>query len=326
MGHLLKIGGAPSLEMMMFDSPSFTGNVPIIGNVARDCLSPGRRGVVFAAVNHANYLLTDEGELLWLTTPHSPKHRRCLQLPEPLPRLTVGSTFIIQGQSINFEEGTSLNLDSSQIWEKSALLTCDAFALGPMLAKLIGFFESFLIMESPIGFGSFILPILQIVKKRESDNKFQPDNLLTIAAWPVVESITRCCLLHDLPGVMDQAETLIGLGEGLTPSGDDFLGGLLFARYLFAHAYPHLSYLESSNLLEWIGGVQPRTNLISFVLLKDNVDGHALEPLNRFGLAFLLNNPVQSLYSSASALIKVGHSTGWNLLTGFLVGTLLAIS
>lgn len=304
----------------------FSGNIPVIGKTARDWLPPGQRGVVFAVVNHANYLLTDEGELFWLAAPHSPKHRRCIQLPEPLPRLVVGSTFTIRRQSIDLEEGPQLDLDSSQVWEKSALPACDAIALGELPAKLIAFFETFLSMETPVGFGTFILPVLQIVKKQDCGGGFQPDNILSIAAWPVVESITRSCLSHDLPGAVDQSEALIGLGEGLTPSGDDFLGGLFFARFLLAYAYPSLSYLESFNLLEWIAVVKPRTNIISFVLLEDNVAGHALEPLNRFGLALLSNHPMESPNLAASELIKVGHSTGWSMLTGFLVGMLLAFS
>jgi len=84
--------------------------------------------------------------------------------------------------------------------------------------------------------------------------------------------------------------------------------------------------LELSNLLEWVDTNQPQTNLISFVLLKDNAAGHALDPLNRFGIALLTRQPVESASSAASDLIKVGHSTGWSLLAGFMVGVLLAFT
>jgi hypothetical protein len=87
-----------------------------------------------------------------------------------------------------------------------------------------------------------------------------------------------------------------------------------------------LNYLEFKNLPEWINAIQSRTNLISFALLEDNITGHALEPLNRFGIALLTNQPLENASSAASDLIKVGHSTGWSLLTGFLVGMLLAFT
>lgn len=294
-----------------------------MGEAARGWLSQDQRGKVLAVVTHATYLLTEAGELVWLATPESPKHRRCIQWPASLPRLAVDSTFTIQSQSIIIEGGTKLNLSGSHIWEPPALRVGDNIEIGQLSDKLIGLAELIRSRGMPVGYGLFILPILQIVKENDSSTRFQPKDIMALTAWSIVEKITQSCLHHDLPGVLKQAEALIGLGEGLTPSGDDFLGGLFFARFLLSCAYPQLNYLELANLLEWIDALQSRTNLISFTLLKDNVTGHSLEPLNRFGLALLTNQPVECA-ASAADLIKVGHSTGWSLLTGFLVGMLLA--
>ena len=147
---------------------------------------------------------------------------------------------------------------------------------------------------------------------------------MTRFARPVIERIAKACFHHDAHKVLKEAGHLVGLGEGLTPSGDDFLGGLFFARSLLFGAFPTLLPLEFSNLKEWIDTSQPRTNLISFNLLKDNIAGHALEPLNQVGIALLTSQPVEQVISSASELIKVGHSTGWSLLAGFVTGMLLA--
>jgi len=303
----------------------FSGNIPVIGKTARDWLPLGQRGVVFAAINHANYLLTDEGELFWLATPHSPKHRRCIQLPEPLPRLVVGSTFTIRRQSIDLEEGPQLDLDSSQVWENSALPVCDVIAIEKLPGKLITFYEIFQSIETPIGFGSFIPLILQIAAGQGSFTHFQSENIVIMAGWQNIDRIARSCISHDFNAVLDEAESLVGLGEGLTPSGDDFLGGLFFARSLLACAYPNLEYLQNSDLEGWIESIRPRTNLISYVLLKDNNSGHALEPLNRFGIAVLTDHMTEDVILAISDLIKVGHSTGWSLLAGFLMGMLLVI-
>ena len=124
--------------------------------------------------------------------------------------------------------------------------------------------------------------------------------------------------------MLKEAEPLTGLGQGLTPDGDDFLGGLFFGRYLLLCAFPNLFRMQLSRLHEWLDVNQPRTNLISFTLLKDNVAGHALEPLNRMGIALLTNHPVEDVTSAASDLIKVGLSTGWSLLAGFVTGMLMA--
>ncbi len=311
---------------MRSKADSYTNKVHIIGEAARGWLSQSQRGKVFAAVTHATYLLTEEEELVWLATAETPMHRRCIQWAAPLPHMAVDSTFTIQGQSIDLDSGTKLNFRTSHVWESPALSVGDVIEIGQLPNKLIAVCEPFLARETPVGVGAFIRPLIQIAKKQDSSTGIQPENILTMTAWPIIERIAMACLSHDLPGVLLQAEALVGLGEGLTPSGDDFLGGLFFARYLLSCFYPHLICLEFSNLPEWIDAYQPRTNLISFVLLKDNAAGHALDPLNRFGIALLTNQPVESASSAASDLIKVGHSTGWSMLTGFLTGMLLAFS
>ena len=296
----------------------------MMGAAARGWLLQGRRGKVLAEVTHAAYLLTEEGELVWLATTENPMHRRCMRLPAPLPHLAGDATFTIRGQSIDLESGTNLDFHASHVWEAPVLLPGEVIDIGQLPDALFAVCKTFLAAETPVGYGTFVLPLLQIVKKPEFSIQLQSENILTMTAWPVVERIARECLSHDLPGIFQEAEGLVGLGEGLTPAGDDFLGGLFFARHLLACSFPFLLYLEFSDLREWIAACQPRTNLISYVLLKDNAGGHALDPLIRFGVALLTNQPEANIISAASELIKIGHSTGWSLLTGFLVGLLLA--
>jgi hypothetical protein len=309
---------------MISNVATFSGKAQILGEAARGWLFQGQHGRVLAAVTHAVYLITDAGELVWLATRESPKHRRCIQWPAPLPHLAVDSTFTIRSQSIDLESGTKLNFHASCLWEPPVLPASEIIEIEILPQIFFEVVESLLDREIPVGVGMLIRPVLQIAKTKGASINFQPENILTMTSWTVVERIARACLSHDLPGVLKHAEALIGLGEGLTPSGDDFLGGLFFARFLLSCSYPQLNYLELANLLEWIDAFQSHTNLISFALLKDNIAGHALEPLNRFGIALLTNQPEEGATSAASDLIQVGHSTGWSLLTGYLVGMLLA--
>ena len=295
-----------------------------MGKAARDMLTQGRGGKVLAVVNHATYLLTERGELIWLANGESPMHRRCILLPARLPTLTVGSAFRSGERWISLESGTKLDFRISEVWEAPAVPVQDVIELDILPNKLIAVVEAFLSQESPLGFGLFIRSILQIARKENVYPSFQSEDVLTKTAWPVAEKIARACLARNLLKVLKKAEPLVGLGEGLTPAGDDFLGGLLFARYLLISAFPYLIPMEIPNLHEWIDTGVHRTNLISFTLLRDNIAGHALEPLNRFGIALLTNQPAEKVILAASELIKVGHSTGWSLLAGFVTGMLLA--
>jgi hypothetical protein len=57
--------------------------------------------------------------------------------------------------------------------------------------------------------------------------------------------------------------------------------------------------------------------------LKDHAHGQALEPLVLFLTAILTARRNQDVNRSISRLTSLGHSTGWDLLTGALTGLLV---
>jgi len=122
---------------------------------------------------------------------------------------------------------------------------------------------------------------------------------------------------------MEEVRGLVGLGEGLTPSGDDFIGGLLFCRKILQDSYPDILDLEFPKLPGFIESIQASTNTISHTFLKDHAEGHGFEPIHLFANAFLTGQPDDLLHKILVDLTHIGHSTGWDLLTGFLTGMLL---
>jgi hypothetical protein len=57
-----------------------------------------------------------------------------------------------------------------------------------------------------------------------------------LAGHPDPETLAAACAAGDLPGAVEAAERIVGLGPGLTPSGDDVLAGLLVSLRLFGGA------------------------------------------------------------------------------------------
>ena len=123
---------------------------------------------------------------------------------------------------------------------------------------------------------------------------------------------------------MSEASALIGLGAGLTPDGDDFLGGLLFCINALQRLYPGAIHLGRSEQAWLIESARQRTNGISFTLLRDLSNGHAVEPLHELIRAVLCDMPPEGMRQAAMRLSRIGHSTGWDLLTGTLTGLLVA--
>jgi hypothetical protein len=105
-------------------------------------------------------------------------------------------------------------------------------------------------------------------------------------------------------------DVLLGLGPGLTPSGDDFLGGLLVAlRYLGAHE------VARSLASEVLHRARQRTNEISRAHLAAAAEGEGLAPLHDL-LAKL--GTVGAIRGGAclSAIDAIGHTSGWDALAG----------
>ena len=102
---------------------------------------------------------------------------------------------------------------------------------------------------------------------------------------------------------------LIGLGPGLTPSGDDFLVGALALLHALAERRAHAA------LARVISGV-PRgsTSALSECLLKTAAAGHFGENLCRAVSAVVTGMPDQAV----AAIRKIGHSSGWDMLAGIL--------
>jgi hypothetical protein len=114
---------------------------------------------------------------------------------------------------------------------------------------------------------------------------------------------------------------LIGLGGGLTPSGDDFVGGLLFCLDHMGQTSLAMKLIDAVKQPEFLSSA---TNEISAAILMDLARGHAVAPLHEFVNRLLMGESIASIHPFIPELTGLGHSTGWDLLAGVLTGLLAA--
>jgi hypothetical protein len=122
-------------------------------------------------------------------------------------------------------------------------------------------------------------------------------NSLSGHAQPGLDAIDRWLVGNTLE---PEAEMLIGLGPGLTPSGDDYLGGVLLALNQLQRAS------QARALWRWLEPRLARTSDISGAHLRAAAAGEAHEALHAVLAGDL----------ALEKLDGVGHTSGWDALAG----------
>jgi hypothetical protein len=290
-----------------------------LGTTARACLAPGQRGKVLASFSKAIYLLTEANELFWITTDDAPMHRRCVTICTPLPRPLAGAPFRVEDHHLTIDPGFIFETENMSLWTAPRVDPSQVLEITGLPARIDALFSN-LDLSQIKGFGRFIPHILSLLQDESINPASDVTDLILRSAQPFVLDMTRACLEHDPSRVAHYAHNLFGLGTGLTPSGDDFLGGLLFCINALQTAYPELNFFKPIPLEAY----RVQTHPISFVLLHDLANGHAIAPLHHIVNGLLSAQSLESIDPFVSQLTQVGHSTGWDLLTGLLTGLLLA--
>ncbi|MGW5641779.1 DUF2877 domain-containing protein [Saccharopolyspora sp. NPDC003752] len=141
-------------------------------------------------------------------------------------------------------------------------------------------------------------------------------NCLAQACTALVAAIRR----GDAAGVAGAATSLLGLGPGLTPAGDDFLTGMAL---LAAQPRSRLSWIAP-----FIGRVLDdgleRTTLLSRTTLREALRGRARQCLLDLLPVLLAPDPdgrlEERLRIHAGPVLGIGHTSGTDILSGLLAG------
>jgi hypothetical protein len=128
--------------------------------------------------------------------------------------------------------------------------------------------------------------------------------------------LARATERRDVMGVAGAAARLVGLGPGLTPSGDDFIAGYLAALWSRAGFESGIDAMLHS-LGDALAPLFLRTNAISRQMLSDAAQGRFAERLVDVTRAVAGEGDV--VCAAAQALAS-GHSSGADTLCGLLFG------
>jgi hypothetical protein len=132
-------------------------------------------------------------------------------------------------------------------------------------------------------------------------------------------ALARARARDDAACAADAALALLGVGGGLTPSGDDYVGGALFARALVGAARADAAAVWRAAADRVVAAAAACTHPISAALLADLAAGHSWAPLHEL-IAALAAGPSGDVQAPARRLVTLGHTSGWDMLAGVAAG------
>lgn len=134
------------------------------------------------------------------------------------------------------------------------------------------------------------------------------------------------CARGDLAHAVDAAERIVGLGPGLTPSGDDALAGLLLALRLLGGAVPGGG--RAVWLADWLGAAvtayaDDRTTSLAATLLRCAARGQASVEAGAVLRGIAGQDPITP---AVKRLLGIEHTSGADLAWGLLAGCRAAVA
>jgi hypothetical protein len=162
---------------------------------------------------------------------------------------------------------------------------------------------------------------------RHRDAEFKIQEPLLRLAGRSLEALVDAWRAGSIDNAREAAVKLLGLGPGLTPSGDDLLAGLLaacgWAHQRLDHVgRQHTPEIHQAIVQGLISEAPTRTTHLSARLLAYAADGILYEPAMSLGVALFAGSRT-GIEPAALNLFTLGHTSGTDMAVGILLGAAL---
>ena len=287
--------------------------------------APGFSGEVISAGTRAVYIATDRSEILAVCRNGQQPHPRSFSTGMDLSMFHVGLRTWLEGNELCFSNGIALDLNGYKVWDRQPLEAGSATQVHRLRSRCETLLQAALDLHEGDNLG------LALASFTDDGDAGCPRDLphatspLIVAGVERVRELLPHCRRGDLHSALPLAEQLIGLGPGLTPSGDDFVGGLTFMTVHLNRAYPTERWLEGGDIQALLAGSESMTTRISHALLTDLAEGQSHESLHALVDSLFSDAGDFCPYEHVRRVTEIGHSSGWDMLTGMLAALLPVI-
>jgi hypothetical protein len=137
-------------------------------------------------------------------------------------------------------------------------------------------------------------------------------------AYPLLKSLARALVSGDNECLSNTARSLVGLGPGLTPSGDDLIGGLMlmqaYGTQVPAGPRPVPAMKEAV-----IEAARTRTHILSRIMLERAACGITTVGLDRLLRSLVESEPPSTIEMAARTILELGATSGEDFLAGIVL-------
>jgi hypothetical protein len=271
------------------------------------------------SVFHKAVNITYDDTILALLSDDLPRMPNSLRLPsvvavELLPQLRSGMEAWIGNERLLIPtRNFSLYLPSKPAWEPKPNISTHIWC-SETVAQHVRLLSQYL-KNQPNQEG--LIPLIGPLLLDQS----ALDTPLSRMALPKLRMLALASWQNDIAGVEDATRGLAGLGPGLTPSGDDALGGFAAVMALLS---PQLSADGASRkyIARTIVNIaRPRTTALSAVLLEHAAFGEVAEQVGTLLLSLSLPaDASEAVLQNVDRVLAFGASSGGDILLGILLG------
>jgi hypothetical protein len=256
-------------------------------------------------------------------------HRRCILGSFSPGAICVGQNFFVDGPFLRISDEVILDLGPATEWTPPDAGPKHPKPLTVVRSCVRRLVKAVTTLGNAKGFGQMIPQMSPRISSMTSSpvdgNKWgisHADPLFAKARSSILD-LAMACLTFDVTEVARKGRELVGLGPGLTPSGDDFIGGLLFAAHSLKTAYPQNFNWKEEPVMDLIDWASTQTHPISHTILRDHAFGHGPKPLHDVVTSLLNGRDLGHTFEGAKRLIGIGETSGWDILAGMLTAMLL---
>jgi len=299
-----------------------------MGSSAQRALNKrGEIGWIHSVFRNALYILTGDRRLIGVVGPRS--YNMPINLKVWLPKgLAIGDLGLSQGIPVRrsgdllmIGGDLSVDLRGVRIWKpirRKSLEVLDEAELSRSIKEVEDAASEWASTE---GFGPLISHREGLIA---NDLRSVPsDGPMISKAARGIASLFKAVKERDPIGIDRSVTGLVGLGPGLTPSGDDFLTGFLASLIFGARGFPLRFSFPIGSLRESVLRARASTTLVSQEFLLHAVEGDVAGPVNDLIAALFDGSP--QLRPLTHEVVDMGETSGCDIALGVIVGASLFI-